>query len=309
MCVSFQDIRNFLKEKQGLDLKYLILAGIASSVLLTSCGDDIKKSKDHSNNTNNASTNNASTNNTGALCVLDVDCEVGFVCEQELCIQTCTTRAECPSGSDCLQRASGTELICVEVPGLNNDNNTNNNTAPNNLNNNASPLYHVLITDTTTGDGCSSTSGGEGDPGSDIAVVVLEDFEGNILGYGEALEWIEGSEPEGNGFLNIYANLDGTPPSFGDMCPEDYNPDTVASLGCGGQVLMRFLNGGTPVILDDSTQVRVMEYGLNCGGSADDSFRILLCTDAFSAGDGSTSSCTVNLGEGSGLVYGEVQIP
>ncbi len=264
----------------------VLFVGLASTALFIACGDSADS------------------------CLLDTDCEAGFVCEQEICVQTCTTRAECPSGSDCLQRANGTELICVEVPGLNNNNNTNNNnTTPNNVNNNTSPLYHVLITDTTTGGGCTSTDGGEGDPGSDIAVVVLEDFEGTILGYGEALEWIEGSEPNGNGFPNIFTNLDGSPPSFGDQCPEDFNADTVASLGCGGKVLMRFLNGGTPVILDDSTQVRVVEYGANCGGSADDSLRISLCTDPVSAATGVTTSCTVNLGSGSGLVVGEVSLP
>lgn len=266
----------------------VLFVGLASTALFIACGDSADS------------------------CLLDTDCEAGFVCEQEICVQTCTTRAECPSGSDCLQRANGTELICVEVPGLNNNNNTNNNnTTPNNVNNNTSPLYHVLITDTTTGAGCTSTSGGQPDPGSDIAVVVLEDLEGTILGYGEAIEWFEGSEPEGNGFVDVYGNLDGSPPSFGDRCPEDFNAETVASLGCGGQVLVRFLDyTGKPLSLNESQQIRVLEYGQNCGGNADDSFRISLCTDPVSAElDGSLTSCTVVLGAGSGLVIGEVRIP
>lgn len=295
----------------GFDLKYILLTGLTSAFLISSCGDDIKKTG-----------NNSYTNNSSLVCLVDTDCDVSFVCEQELCVQTCATRTDCPPNLDCLQRVNGSESICVEVSVSNNinsninssinntNNSTNNNETPLNINNMTYPPYFVLLTDTTTGEGCESSMGGEGQPGSDIVVVLVEDFEGTVLGYGEAIEWVEGSSANGNGFPNVYQNLDGTPPGFGDQCPESFDADTVASLGCGGYVLLRFLdNTGKPLSLDDSQQIRVLEYGAICGDSADDTFRISLCTDAVDATDGSITSCTIDLGAGSGLVVAEVRLP
>ena len=63
---------------------------------------------------------------------------------------------------------------------------------------------------------------------------------------------------------------------------------------------------GTPIILDSSTQVSVVEYGPNCGGSADDSLEVVLCTDTAAALSGDITSCTDVIGSGSGDVVGVI---
>jgi len=263
----------------------LLFVGLASAALFVACGDETS-------------------------CLEDSDCAATEICVAEICETSCTTTAQCAEGETCTG-GSGDRLYCV--PGTtptNNTNNTNNNNS-NNTNNNTPPaIYHVLIRDTTTGAGCTATSGGEGDPGSDIAGARVETFEGTPLGYAEALEVNFGEEPNGNGFPNAYDILDGNPPNFAGVCPESFNEDSVFALGCGGWALVRFLDtNGTPVLLDDSMQIAVTEYGTNCGGSADDTLEIMLCTDAVTAAGGNASSCTIRLAQGSGLVIGEVSLP
>ena len=233
-------------------------------------------------------------------CLTDTDCQTGFVCEDELCIQECVTAADCPAFDECVPRPSGAAgSICVEGEAPANNNNTT--TDPNNTIPDEDPLYVVMIRDTTSGAaGCEIS-----DPGSDIASAGLEDLEGNVLGYFAAETFEPGNEPNGNDYPDVLSNLDGDAPSFGLTCPESFSAENVASLGCGGYVMGRFYNGATPVIIDSSTQITVVEYGPNCGGSADDSLEIVLCTDTASAIDGNTSSCTQVVGTGSGLVIAD----
>ncbi|QED29647.1 hypothetical protein FRD01_20885 [Microvenator marinus] len=255
----------------------VIFVGLASTALFIACGESADS------------------------CLTDTDCQTGFVCEDELCIQECVTAADCPAFDECVPRPSGSAgSICVEGEAPATNNNTT--TDPNNTIPGEDPLYVVMIRDTTTGAaGCEIS-----DPGSDLASVGLETFGGDVLGYFAAEFFEAGDEPNGNDYPDILINLDGDAPSFGLACPESFAAENVSALGCGGYVIGNFLDdAGTPVILDSSAaQVRVVEYGPNCAGSADDSLEVVLCTDTAAALSGNIASCTDVIGSGSGDVIG-----
>lgn len=254
----------------------VIFVGLASTALFIACGESADS------------------------CLTDTDCQTGFVCEDELCIQECVTAADCPAFDECVPRPSGSAgSICVEgdePPATNNNTTTNNTTGLNN----PQPYSAVMIRDITTGEGCN-----ELDPGSDIASAALQTLEGATLGYFEALYDSLGSEQ--NDFTAVYSVLDGSAPGVGLACPEDFNSDTVVALGCGGYVVGRFVDSSTtPLFIDSSNQIGVQEYGPGCGtGSAADTFEIVLCTDAQAAFEGNISSCTNVLNSGSGLVIAD----
>lgn len=255
----------------------LLFVGLASAALFAACGDETS-------------------------CLEDGDCAVGEICVAEVCEVTCTSTADCAEGEAC-GGIDGDRTYCIadQSNNTNNNNSNNNTTETNNTTTEPDPVYVVMIRDTTTGAaGCEIS-----DPGSDLASVGLEDLEGNVLGYFAAETFEPGEEPNGNDYPDLLSNLDGDAPSFGLTCPEDFAAENVASLGCGGYVLGRFLDGGAPVIVDSSTQITVVEYGPNCGGSADDTLEIVLCTDTASALNGDIASCTEVVGTGSGLVIAD----
>lgn len=256
----------------------LLFVGLASAALFAACGDETS-------------------------CLEDTECATGEICVAEVCEVTCTSDADCAAGEVC-EGIDGDRAYCIAGQSNNtNNNNSNNTTGTNNNTTEPTPLYAVMIRDTTT-----STEGCEiSDPGSDLASVGLRDLENNILGY-YAVEFFEaGDEPNGNDYPDILINIDGDAPSFELACPESFAAENVSALGCGGYVVGNFLDDmGTPIILDSSTQVNVVEYGPNCGGSADDSLEVVLCTDTAAALSGDITSCTDVIGSGSGDVVGVI---
>ncbi len=246
----------------------LIFVGLASTAMFVACADSTEES-----------------------CLLDTDCSAEFVCESDICVQTCATVADCPVGDKCVARPSGgSENVCVVDPTYNNTN-TNNTNNTNNVT--ADPVYVALIKDTTTGVGCDGDN-----PGSDLIYVSLEADDGTVKGYGEAIyEDYLGDE-------NVYtlgANLDGAAPNSTNTCPE-FNEDNVTALGCGGAVGVRFLNNGTPVPIELDDQIRIYEFGGQCPtGTTVDAFDLVLCSDTDAVvNDTNISSCTNTLAGGEG---------
>ncbi len=172
------------------------------------------------------------------------------------------------------------------------NNGTNNST--NNDTTGPVPNYVILITDLTTGDACNGN-----DPGSDIISVSLEDAQARVLGYG-ALKY-DGITGDTNEY-NFGDNLNGSPP-FGDFCPE-FDPFNVTALGCGGSIGLMFLDfDGNIVAIEQGMQIRVSEYGQECGGSNDDQFEVFICTNTNDVVTNDVlTSCTQKIGGGSGEV-------
>ncbi len=264
----------------------------------------------------------------GEPCTFDADCSTaGQVCGPDSeCIDTCTVDEDCFLGESCLPRPGNNSGFTCQV-----DDNTGGTDMGGGGNaecveNEDCPLFEgtegvcldgvcdypmpettyrwIMVQDTSSGDdACGNT-----DPGSDLMGVRLLDAGGQIVGWGSAGNESFGDAPEGNNYENT-SRLDGTAQGLETQsCPEagtrfvDLQPSV---LGCGGWVLVEFVDGGSPQNISEGMQIEVLEYGSTCGGSSDDSYEVYLCTDSADAQGGSNSSCTEALGgrqEGIGTV-------
>lgn len=269
-------------------LKYLALV----SIFLISCGDDIKKGGSNPpptnnpiGNLNNPDPNNPDSNNLG-LCLEDLDCDAGQVCESEQCVISCTTSADCPASQICVPRNSRVPgSVCVE------DNRPT-----------TRSYDYLMIRDTTTGESCEFE-----DPGSDMVAITLNNAEASILGRFEAFDFQEGNAPNGNSYPDALQIFDGNLGEFGISCPESFESAYVASMGCGGFMVGQFVSGGVPVAVEPDTEVYALEFGAECGGLSADTFEVLLCRDSSAVSGGDYTSCDVRVSSGSGLVIGIVE--
>ena len=237
---------------------------------------------------------------TGDDCALDSDCSADQVCEDSVCVATCTTAADCAAGEACEPRTSGTGNVC-KSGGSNNVNNTNNINNVNNTNNaNNTVSYSFFLIEDTTVDDCDIA-----DPGSDMQYVAITDLGGANLGYGVLRDQMFGTG-DNNEYIDT-GILDGNPPDFAGQCADDFNDTTVVSMGCQGQFLLQAVDGtGTPFAIEAGThQLEIGEYGSTCQGSATDGYNVFGCT----AGDGglATTTCDVLLGSGEGITIVDVE--
>lgn len=259
-------------------------------------------------------------------CVLDDDCSFG-VCDTEtgFCVETCQSDSECPRGEICDVRPNApgtTDKVCQADP--NNNNNNNNNQCQDNEDCNAGEacvngscvpttpqeeIYrYIMIEDTSSGsNSCESrTANGLKDAGSDIFAVELLDSQGQVIGYGEAIDYKQGS---GEVDTTDFGIFDGNPRNVDQrQCPaatpdnSSFRVDSVVSLGCGGYLLLSFKGAnGRPVNLANGMEIFVGEYAPICnknGGSStgSDRYTVNVCTDTESAANQDVRSCTRRLG-------------
>ncbi len=297
-------MRPYLRGEEKL-MKKFVLPVVC---VLAACGQPTSKSNNKSTNgATNGSMNSVTTGETndqtngGVSCTFDADCQVGFACEAQLCVPICTGDPGCPAGQVCAEGENTDALVCK--PATNNG--TNNGTATNNAttgatvgtnsgtNGSGDLLYLARILDTSSGEQSCDVD----DPGSDILAVALEDDTGTAIGWG-AVVWDE-IVFEGNLFTAT-DHLDGNAPDLNaDRCPDDFNSDTVTSLGCEGSIVVEFLDADSQRIALDASagqQIRVYEYGAQCvTGAATDTYDIDLCSDTAAAASGDEGSCTIQL--------------
>ena len=289
------------------------LAIIAIALLTASCGDpDSKLNADPGNNNTNGE-NNVDPNGMTRACTFDADCRDAEACENAQCVPVCSSDADCAAGEFCAP-GTNTELqICWagDVNNISPNNISPNNISPNNISpnniNNQTVYYLARIQSEAFGaDACDIT-----DPGPDLFAVGLEDTTGNVLGWGRTV-WSEVTFD--NNDHTDDSVLDGAAPSLGaDNCPDMFDGNVV-SLGCDATswLIVEFIGfDGQPVPLvgDASQQIRVYEYGAQCGGTVVDAYRLDICTDTQSAREGQDSSCSIAIligaeGEQAGTVSG-----
>lgn len=232
-------------------------------------------------------------NNEEVGCSFDSDCLEDEACEGFVCVLRCVDNNDCGAGEICAPGTNTPENVCQ----AGSDNNPNN--PPNNPNGQDPTFLQIAEIRSMTTDGeeyCDT-----GDPGPDIYGVILEDAQGNALGWGSIVqENVQGDDND-----QAYTGMiDGNPISLqGNLCPEGSFTDSVVSLGCGTEyyIAVEFLGSdGVPVSLDAtaSQTIRVLEWGAECsasGAGVDDSYSLNLCTDTDAAKGGDMSSCTVEL--------------
>jgi hypothetical protein len=247
-------------------------------------------------------------------CSADYECLTGQVCDRELgaCLDTCVNDNDCFRGEECVPRPgdASTRVCRAKEPGdacVDNSECVN----PEGIEGvcvqgecdypvEPSELYQwLMVLDESSGDeACNQT-----DPGSDIMGVRVLDENGQLLGWGDAGNNVQGFSGIEINRYETTARLDGTSNGFdGRSCPDagsrlsELTPPPL-SLGCGGWVMLRFIDAtGNRVDITDGLRIEVLEYGPTCGGSNADSYSIYLCTDSVGAQGGDDTSCTLGVG-------------
>lgn len=244
-------------------------------------------------------------------CVFDDDCEATERCDPgtDRCAPTCADDTECGADQDCVQ-IGGVDKICRPTIGCglepgpdaycSGETGVPNSTCDLATGDCEQPTpdgsFIVGVSDVTVGDGCDVF-----DPGSDIQGIELQDATGSSLGWGDLVfdEVIRAGNAETN-----YSVVDGTAPALdGDGCVDEFSGN-VLSLGCGGAIYARFLDGsGAPIEIEDGQTIVVYEYGGICStGSIDDEYTLSTCSNAAEVLNGNPASCSNVLGSGAGLV-------
>lgn len=212
-----------------------------------------------------------------AECTVDADCDQGKACEVAECVSTCATNGDCADDEVCVKGLTTERRVCQEQSAIMGE-----------------PLRstYALVRDRTDTYGCDP-----GQPGADLAFVLLEDLQGDIVAWGRVVR--DDIVADNNDFTS-WSHLSGQRPDTGaDSCPV-FDADHVATLGCGGALSFEFVDdGGQQVQLRGGEhRLRVGEIGEQCGEEAADRYEVLLCPDA--ALDGLPQGCSVSIGVGQG---------
>jgi hypothetical protein len=236
--------------------------------------------------------------------------------ELGLCVETCADDTDCAMGERCAPRASApgsTDKICQPDPGgqcLRDDECDADERCQSGACVQLEPttVYrYILIQDVSSGDSaCDSTSAsGLKDAGADIFSVELSDAQGEVIGYGQAVDYSPGA---GDVDTSDFGILNGQPLNLDAReCPAaengaSFRADSVVSLGCGGHLLLNFAGiDDQAVNLENGAKIFVGEYAPICtisAGSAEgsDRYNVFICLDTQSAANASVTSCTRQLG-------------
>ncbi len=248
----------------------------------------------------------ADTGNNNQTCTADSDCQSGETCNNGTCqaaSTTCTADADCQSGETCnngtCQATGGCtttddctgDQICVAGAC----------TTP------STQYYYAQVLDVTDTSSTLCTNPDTNDPGSDIFGVELTKSDGSSYwAYSEWSDSIKATDESGN--TNEHADaatiLDGNAPGLNaDSCPTESFSNSVVSLGCGGSVIVAFVDSsGNPVQIENNDTITVYEWGAQCQSSPaseQDQWELDLCdaTDNDVAG-GTCNPITLNSGTG-----------
>ena len=153
------------------------------------------------------------------------------------------------------------------------------------------PVAHgVLLSDRTEVDTAKDPE--DGGLGADIAAVfVRSSAAGEPVGYGSTLDYSPANGVQGpaSTFAGSAPQLDAS----GECVAGTFEDSAVALGGQGGHLLIEFVDAdGKPLQLNDSWQVVVVEWGENCGSTADsqDIYDVSFCSGGARSGDIDPSS-------------------
>lgn len=218
-----------------------------------------------------------------AECTLDADCDQGLACELSECLAQCSSETDCSEDEVCLRGLTTERRICKLDEG--------------GQVTNVRTRYAVIL-DASEPAGCDAP-----DPGADIAFVLLEDLDGEVVGWGRVVRGDAG--PANDGQLNefqTWAHLDGTRPEAGADSCAPFEADHVVALGCPGFIAVEFLDPEQSQVDARSGEhrLRVGESGEQCeGGTNLDRYQVLLCPGVENM-DELPDRCTVSVGIGQG---------
>ncbi|QDG53400.1 hypothetical protein FIV42_22435 [Persicimonas caeni] len=235
--------------------------------------------------------------NSGGVCVLgdtepecttDDDCAEGETCNTEtgMCEGTepeCTTDDDCAEGETC-----NTDSGMCEV---------------------ATIYGFAQITDVsdTTNDALCGDS--LDDPGSDLYGIELTSADGSSSFWAQ---WVYDGVNHSTDLASPAGVIDGTAPGLdAEDCPEAGFSDSVVALGCGGSLIVEFVDDqGTAVDILPGDTITVYEYGAQCqtSPSADqDEWSVSICE--LNEDEALAGNCTGEVAVGSGNGLSDVTVP
>jgi hypothetical protein len=259
-------------------------------------------------------------------CVEDADCTT----EGERCLPTAddATVSECRAPANCSEAADPAAYCTAELG----EDGTCDTSVPETPACTAADLgnerRYVQILDSSPEGSCDSTTGSiddNSDAGSDIMYVQLLDDQGQVLGYGKGVDYVQGTnattdgngDPVAIGYDQWETVFTGDAPDLdADQCPlenpagsgDEFRQDSVVSLGCTGYLVVEFadLADITNILtLAEGQQVDVGEFGPYCttagGSEGSDTYDVYLCDTPVGADPATIdfdTDCLIELGTG-----------
>lgn len=309
-------------------LKYLIsnmlLVGLTGTMFLAAgCPSDEETSCTTDSECAEGETCNAETNVCEAK---DTSCTDNSECttEGELCLANADGSAkECRVPVDCSEQADPAAYCAGQIEGF--DATTHTASCDDSkmcVSTEKDVTRFVQILDKSMGDGsCMSTSGGKSDAGSDIFDLQLLNADGEQIGFAKTVIYEPGSGAPA--YTQADVVFDGTPRdiSFYDadnpVCPagtadkpaDRFRDDSVVSLGCDGSLFVEFVTAaGEPVLIEETHQVLVAEFGSYCSQGQDpsdpdfdptlfgsDTWAAYVCKTKATATEPAEENCTITL--------------
>lgn len=255
----------------------------------------------------------------GETCDLGTECASGL-CEANVCVASCTDLSACGAGEDCVATADAAANFCKAISDCSAATDgaayctkqlgeagycdttgaapTCTAGAP------QTDVYkYVLIRDVTAGEADPATvdecKPGQGDNGSDLFGLELLDSAGQTLGYAKTIQFVNGAEPDGaNQFTDAAGVFDGSAPETQDVdvegstyaCPPRtgdetrLKPENVVSLGCGGTLIVEFVDSASATVeLASGQELFISEFAPVCNrtpandATGSDKYDVYLC--------------------------------
>lgn len=212
-----------------------------------------------------------------AECTLDADCDQGMACELSECVAVCVTDAECGDEEACVKGLTTQRRICAPA------------------NTTSVRTDFVVIRDRSTDASCQAPA-----PGTQLAFVLAEDADGELLAWGRVVR--DDVATTDNDWADV-SRLDGARPTYGaDSCAQD----EILALGCGGAVALQFFaaDGASPdpplELRSGEHKLRIGASGMQCDGGRDtDRYEVFLCPEVKNVDD-VPLLCTLSVGIGHG---------
>jgi hypothetical protein len=209
-------------------------------------------------------------------CTRDEDCAAGEVCDAT---NTCVVeQLDCTSAAEC----SGDEICVDGVCVLNS----------------TEYLYARImdVTDPANTSMCQDV----GDPGSDIFAIELRK-----QGQSYWAVWVNDGNivSAGNDYDSPIGIIEGNEPYWSGACPDSFDGNVV-SLGCGGSMLVEFVDDNfQSQLIEQGDDIVVYEWGERCQastGGEQDQWYLSICESSSDTYNGECAGST-DLGAGTGI--------
>lgn len=254
-------------------------------------------------------------------CTTDADCASGETCNTDTgtCeASSCTTDADCPNGTCNTDTGQCEAAGCTDNSDCASDQVCNSDTGM--CETISTSYYFANIMDVSPTDSdalCISPS--DEDPGSDLFGVSITRTDGN----GDTVEYwantmsadgVKATDEDGdtNANTDAFGIINGDAPGISGTCPDSFSDTTVVSLGCGGNILVEFVDADNNRIeLMDGDTLNVYEYGGVCSSQTEqDEWQVELCTATENeVTGGNCGDGALTLGSGTGIGSVDVTLP